>query len=62
MIVTYGGHSGTQAGEQLKTVLGSVRIRAAGTMVNMAFPSADFREKAFRGDNLGLDAGSDTGA
>lgn len=62
MIVTYGGHGGSQAGEQLRTVLGSIRMRVADEMISMAFPSADFREKAFWGDDLDLDACSDTSA
>lgn len=57
MIVTYGGHGGGQCAEQLKTVLGSIKMRIKDQTVNMSFPSPEFRVKAFKGEHLGLDAG-----
>lgn len=61
MIVTYGGHGGGQCSEQLRTVLGSIGMRIKEQTVNMSFPSPDFRVKAFRGEDLGLDAGDSSG-
>ena len=61
MLVTYGGHGGRQCAAQLRTVLGSIRMRVVHEMVHMSFPSPDFRVKAFRGEALGLDAKSEAG-
>jgi NAD(P)H-dependent FMN reductase len=61
VIVTYGGHGGTRCAEHLRTVLGSIGVRVVERMVAMAFPSVEFRGKCFRGEELGLDAGSDDG-
>jgi NAD(P)H-dependent FMN reductase len=61
MIVTYGGHGGTRCAEHLRTVLGSIGVRVTDKAVALAFPSAEFRGKCFRGEELGLDAGSDAG-
>lgn len=61
MIVTYGGRGGHQCAAQLKTVLGGMSMPVVEKMVGMAFPSADFRVKAFKGEELGLDARDDTG-
>lgn len=62
MIITYGGHGGTQCAAQLRTVLGgAIKMRVTEEMVNMSFPSPEFTEKAFVGEDLGLDAGNDAG-
>lgn len=58
MIVTYGGH---QCAAQLKTVLGGMSVPVVEKMVGMAFPSPEFRVKAFKGEELGLDARNYTG-
>ena len=59
MIVTYGGHGGTSCAAHLKTVLGSMGVRVPEKMVAMAFPTAEFRVKCFKGQELGLDASND---
>ena len=59
MIVTYGGHGGVQCASHLKMVLGSMGMLVADDMAHMAFPTSEFRNKAFRGEDLGLDAASD---
>lgn len=61
MIVTFGGHGGHQCASQLKTVLGGMGVPVVEKMVGMAFPSPEFRVKAFKGEQLELDAGNDTG-
>lgn len=60
MIVTYGGRGGQQCAGHLKTVLGSIGMQVGEKMVHMAFPTPDFRNKAFKGQDLELDAASDT--
>lgn len=61
LLITYGGHGGSQCAEQLRSVLSSMRMHVIETEVNMAFPDADFRTKAFQGRSLGLDAFRDDG-
>ncbi|MCJ1395133.1 hypothetical protein MMC18_008014 [Xylographa bjoerkii] len=61
LIVSYGGHGGVQCAEQLRTVLGAIGMRVVPTMVNMAFPSKEDLERAFKGEDLALDARSDAG-
>ncbi|KAL2132059.1 hypothetical protein VTI74DRAFT_4261 [Chaetomium olivicolor] len=61
MIVTYGGHGGHCCADHLKTVLGSMGVHVADKMVGLAFPSPEFRGKCFKGQELELDASSDTG-
>lgn len=60
-LITYGGHGGKQCADQLRTVLSSMRMRIIKPQVNMAFPDADFRTKAFKGQPLGLDTANDDG-
>lgn len=59
MIVSYGGRGGRQSAEQLQTVLGSIGVRVAERMVNMAFPGPEFRLNALQGKPLGLGAKDD---
>lgn len=59
LIVSYGGHGGVRCAEQIRTVLGAVGMRVVGQMVSMAFPSHESLERAFKGEDLGLDASSD---
>ena len=61
MVVSYGGHGGEQAAAQIKTVIGPIGMRVVEHQVNMSFPSFEYLDKAFKGDDLGLDASSDTG-
>jgi multimeric flavodoxin WrbA len=62
MIVTYGGRGGHQCAGHLKTVLGSIGVHVVDKMVGMAFPSPEFRDKCFKGQELGLDANNDAGS
>lgn len=59
MIVTYGGHGGNHCADQLRTVLGSMGVRVCKEAVGMSFPSPEFRDKSFKGEELGLDATDD---
>ena len=59
MIVTYGGHGGEQCATHLNMVLGSMGVRVVKKMVHMSFPGAEFRVKAFKGEQLDLDANYD---
>ena len=61
MIISYGGHGGEQAAAQIKTVLGAIGMRVVENQVNMSFPSFDYLVKGSKGEDLGLDASSDTG-
>ena len=61
LLITYGGHGGTQCAAQLKTVLGAIRMRVVDRTVNMSFPGPEFRDKAFKGQNVDLDATKDEG-
>ncbi|KUI64696.1 NAD(P)H-dependent FMN reductase LOT6 [Cytospora mali] len=61
MIVSFGGHGGEQAADQIKTVLGAIGMRVVPRIVSMAFPSRDALTKAFAGEDLGLDATNDEG-
>ncbi|PVI06458.1 flavo protein [Periconia macrospinosa] len=61
MIITYGGHGGHQCAGHLKTVLGSIGVRVVDKTVGMAFPTPEFRDKCFEGQELELDASNDAG-
>ena len=61
MIVTYGGHGGDKAAGHIKTVIGAIGMRVVERQVNMSFPSFDYTDKAFKGQDLGLDAKNDAG-
>jgi NAD(P)H-dependent FMN reductase len=59
MIVSYGGHGGVQAAEQIKIVTGAIGMRVVDRMINMKFPSKIYLDKALFGENMELDARSD---
>lgn len=59
MIVSYGGHGGEKAAQQLKQVLQGVRMRPAEKMVGLTFPGREFLVKAATGEDLGLGAESE---
>ncbi len=61
-IVTYGGRGGRHCAAQLDAVLRCVGMDVSTKTANMSFPTVDFRVKALRGEDLGLDANDDTGA
>lgn len=61
LIVSYGGHGGAKCAEQIRTVLGAFGMRVVGQMVNLKFPSHEHLERAFKGEDLGLDASNDAG-
>lgn len=60
MIVSYGGHGGEQAAEQIKIVLGAIGMRVLERRVSMKFPSKDYLDKGLYGLDMGFDANSDT--
>ena len=59
LVVSYGGHGGVQCAEQIRTVLGAIGMRVVGQMVHMKFPSHEYLERGFKGEDLRLDASSD---
>ena len=61
MIVSYGGHGGVQAADQIKIVAGAIGMRVVGRMVNMKFPGKDYLDIALAGGEMGLDAHNDEG-
>ena len=61
LIVSYGGHGGVQCAEQIRTVIGAIGMRVVEQMVHMKFPSFEDLDRAFKGEDLGLDASSDVG-
>ena len=61
LIVSYGGHGGVQCAEQIRTVIGAIGMRVVGQMVHMKFPSFEYLDKGFKGEDLGLDASNDAG-
>ena len=61
MIVSYGGHGGGRAAEQLKQVLQGVRMRPTERTVGLMFPGREFLVKAAKGEDLGLSAESEQG-
>lgn len=54
MIVSYGGHGGGKAAEQLKQVLCGVRMRPLERTVGMTFPSKEVLMVAAEGQELDL--------
>ncbi|KAL1963336.1 hypothetical protein VTN77DRAFT_8457 [Rasamsonia byssochlamydoides] len=54
LIVSYGGHGGVKAAEQLKQVLQGVRMRPVEKTVALTFPGREFMVKAATGEELGL--------
>ena len=61
LIVSYGGHGGVQCAEQIRTVLGAIGMRVIGQMVHMRFPSHEYLDRGFKGEDLGLSASNDAG-
>lgn len=61
MLVTYGGHGGTQCAEHLRQVLGAIGCQVLERGVSMAFEGAEFRGNALKGLHVGLDAGKEDG-
>ncbi len=56
-IVTYGGHGGGKAGQQLQVVLGGgIDMRVVEEQVNLSFPGREVLVKAATGQDLALDA------
>ena len=60
MVVSYGGRGGNLSAAALITVLSGMEMRVVKKPVCMAFPSPEFRNNAFAGQALGLDAESET--
>ncbi|EAW12073.1 flavin-dependent quinone reductase [Aspergillus clavatus NRRL 1] len=54
MIVSYGGHGGGKAAEQLQQVLQGVRMQPVEPLVALTFPDKEFTGRASRGEDLGL--------
>lgn len=54
MVVSYGGHGGGRAAEALRTVCLGLRMGVVEKTVNLAFPDQEFRDKCFKGEDLGL--------
>lgn len=62
MIVSYGGHGGDKCAAALKVVLGGgLDMKVVEVTVNLSFPDRGFLVRAARGEELGLDGGSDQG-
>ncbi|OJZ92902.1 hypothetical protein ASPFODRAFT_40391 [Aspergillus luchuensis CBS 106.47] len=55
LVVSYGGHGGGKAAEQLRQVLQGVRMRPLERMIGLKFPEMKEVERAARGEDLGLD-------
>ena len=54
MIVSYGGHGGGKAAEQLKQVLCGIRMKPLERMVGLTFPSKEVLMDAAEGRELDL--------
>lgn len=52
MIVSYGGHGGGKAGNQLRQVLQGVRMNVTETMPALTFPSRDILGRATKGEEV----------
>ena len=61
MIVSYGGHGGVQAAEQIKTVVGAIGMRVVERMVHMKFPNKEYLDRGLFGEDMGLDAETEGG-
>ncbi|TVY36272.1 NAD(P)H-dependent FMN reductase [Lachnellula occidentalis] len=57
MVVSYGGHGGGKAAEQLKQVLQGLRMRVLESMPALTFAGHDAVIAATRGEDLGLGEG-----
>lgn len=60
-IVSYGGHGGVKAAEQLRQVLLGVRMRPVERSVALTFPGREFMVKAATGEDLALNRNSGAG-
>lgn len=61
MVVSYGGHGGGKCSAAMQVVLGGgLRMKVVDKTVNLSFPSRDVLHTAAVGNDLGLDAGSDS--
>lgn len=58
MIVSYGGHGGGKAAEQLRQVLQGLRMTPVEKMALLTFPDKDVLLKGAAGRDLGLTGGS----
>ncbi|GIC93688.1 flavin-dependent quinone reductase [Aspergillus udagawae] len=54
MIVSYGGHGGGKAAQQLHQVLQGLRMQPVEPLVALVFPTKEFTGRAARGEDLGL--------
>ncbi|KAF7161720.1 hypothetical protein CNMCM5623_007207 [Aspergillus felis] len=52
MIVSYGGHGGGKAAQQLLQVLQGLRMQPVEPLVALAFPTKEFTGRAARGEDL----------
>ncbi|TVY34495.1 NAD(P)H-dependent FMN reductase [Lachnellula subtilissima] len=57
MVVSYGGHGGGKAAEQLKQVLQALKMRVVENMPALTFPGHDAILAATRGEEFGLAEG-----
>ncbi|OJJ42680.1 hypothetical protein ASPZODRAFT_1286731 [Penicilliopsis zonata CBS 506.65] len=55
MVVSYGGHGGGKAAEQLVQVLRGVRMKPVERTVGLTFPSREFLARAAAGEELSLE-------
>ena len=54
MVVSYGGHGGTKAADQLRQVLCGIHMKVAETMPALTFPSRKTLVQAAKGEPLNL--------
>ncbi|KAF4225508.1 hypothetical protein CNMCM6457_008135 [Aspergillus fumigatiaffinis] len=54
MIISYGGHGGGKAAQQLYQVLQGLRMQPVEPLVALTFPTKEFMGKATRGEDLGV--------
>lgn len=57
MVVSYGGHGGGHAAAALRLVCTGLRMRVGDEVVSLTFPDREFRDRCFRGEELGLGGG-----
>lgn len=54
VVISYGGHGGGKAAEQLKQVLAGLRMKVVDSTVGLTFPDRGFLVKAATGGDIGL--------
>lgn len=59
VIVSYGGHGGGMAAEQLKQVLGAIGMKVTGTMPALTFPGRKVLVAATKGEDIREAAGEE---